>query len=179
MLDTDAITARRNPLTKSQEARKKQEAKGFDSTKRADKVYVLAIGTEDEQIYFYVGIAKDPAVRYKAHLRGIANGADLKDAYEYVRYHKLRDTLRMVVVDEDGEFTEEDWRRILLEAGHPLQNATGGVDVKRKKREADKLRATLTGQAQPLVICKGYAGYLEGAQRRANAWSDSHYNKKT
>lgn len=152
MLDQDAINERRNPTTKAQQAKAKQDVKRYAGSepRKPDQVYALVIGPEDAPIYFYVGIAKNPQQRFQQHLRGIANGADMKEAYEWVRYHKLKDTLRMEVIDAEGEFTEESWRVLLLEEGHPLQNATGGVNVKRKRRTSNDLQKALKGQEQPL-----------------------------
>ncbi len=146
MLVQQAINERRKPLTKQQQQRKTNEL-AVVSARRPDKVYGLAVGPATDPLIFYVGISKNPHTRFQAHLRGIANQADLKDAYEWVRYHRLRDTLHLIVLDPDGEFTEEDWRIILTDQGHPLQNAAGGVDCKRKNREADKLRPLLEGIA--------------------------------
>lgn len=172
MFDEEAIQARRNPLSKQQERQAKQEVKKYhDPNRRPDQVYVLAVCPEDP-IIFYVGVALDPHKRFESHKAAIDLGVDTKQAYEWVRYHKHKDTLFMMVLDEEGELTEEEWRQILLEQGYPLQNMVAGNDGKRKHRKVYEHRDLLKGKEpvpkeMPLHIQRLYAGIKE----KANALS--------
>lgn len=172
MFDEEAIQARRNPLTKQQERQAKQEVKKLSNpNKRPDQVYALAVCPEDP-IIFYIGVALDPHKRFESHKAAIALGVDMKKAYEWVRYHKHKDTLFMMVLDEEGELTEEEWRRIVEAEGHPLQNTVGGNNVKRKQRKVYKHRDLLKGKDPlPKEMPEHIERLYAGIQEKANALS--------
>ncbi len=119
---------------KIKDERKKQQEFKNSTGRQIDQVYALAVGPEECPIYFYVGIAVNPNRRWDQHRRAIEHGRDMKPAYEFARYHKFRHTLRMVVLDPEGNETETWWKNFLLSEGHPLQNVGGTVDIRRKKR---------------------------------------------
>ena len=175
IFDQNAIEERRNPLTKQQEKQKRQQvAKLHNPNRKADQVYALCV-CPDDPIIFYVGVSTDPAKRFKFHQAAIDLGVDMKKAYEWVRYHKHRDTLFMMVLDEDGELTEEEWRVIVAEQGHPLQNAVGGNDVKRKQRTADPHRPLLKGvpEVRPAGLPPHVAALYERINAKHRDWTPS------
>lgn len=180
ILDTLEVYERRNPLSKADLKKKKKELENVID-KKPDQVYALAIGSIEDPIYFYVGVSVDPIVRYAAHLRGIANPIDIKDAYEWVRYHKQRDTLHLTILDAEGEFTEEEWRLQLLELGHPLQNSTSGNDIKRKVRVVDPNIEALHGVEEYTGLSDRCALILKDMHTRTadriQAWADKTYSE--
>ena len=118
--------------------RAEQKFVAQNRTTKKDKVYALALGDPEKPIFFYVGVAFEPVARFAKHRGAIELGVDQKQAYVYCRGSALRDTLHLIVLDHDGEFSEEEWRKFLMELGHPLQNEVAGNDVKRKKNKPKK-----------------------------------------
>ena len=182
MFDKKAIEERRNALPKNLERNHKNE-KQSERVAKPDQVYALAIGDVDNPVYFYVGISTNPAVRWNAHKKAISLGADPKQAYEFVRYHKLKDTCRMVILDPEGELTEAEWVAILIKEGYPLQNEAGGVDVKRKKIERNsELTLALKGEQEKTVVVIGphYQEFLDKIKSNnlGNNWAEEFYKGK-
>src|SRR5690554_6899672 len=104
----EPVSNRRNPLSPALQRKAKQELAKFSNNKEPDQVYALALGTKDDPIIFYVGVSIHPEVRFKQHCQAIKLGADPKPAYEYARYHKQKDTLHLLILDPEGEMTEEE-----------------------------------------------------------------------
>lgn len=105
---------------------------------KLDAVYALAVRPENP-IYFYVGIAVNPAARFKKHQKDIEsstisskrNATGVKKAYEWLRHSPLGASLFLEVLDAEAAQTEEWWRSQLILAGHPIQNENKGNKVKR------------------------------------------------
>lgn len=125
-----------------------------------DQVYVLAVGPEDDPCIFYVGVTVQPHRRFCWHMAALERGVD-HAVYEWLRGDPRRDTVRMIIVDPDGEHSEEWWRQKLLSIGHPLANVYAGNQSNRKIRgktspiqklfrEINKANEHLIGSSNPI-----------------------------
>lgn len=103
-----------------------------------DFVYALALGSEESPEFIYVGVTSNPDRRFQQHLAGIASDS-VKPLYEYIRFDKRKNTLRMIILDPFGSCTEEIWRQTLLEEGYPLQNTMKGLTKKRSERQVNEI----------------------------------------
>lgn len=136
-----------------------------------NQVYALCLGPTANPTIFYVGISNDPERRFEEHQRDIADGNCSKRAYEWVRYHRQRATLHMIVLDPTGSQNEDWWIRALTDQGYELQNTVGGVKVERQRRTTNPHTALLKGTAVksgPITICQSYYERLARVRDRAS-----------
>lgn len=134
------VAARRNPLTPQMERAKMVATKKYSVPKIPDVLYhLITVRPNEVPTPFYVGITrKDRAsIREQEHLKGIANEANLKEAYVYAR--EMQDQgyeVRFEVLGyADDDFSETDLLVEYLELGYPIQQDTNKtVSIKRKKK---------------------------------------------
>lgn len=103
-------------------------------------------GPNGEPIYFYVGEAVAPDVRFKQHQRDFRNPLTTKEAYLYLQEHGITEFFYAVL---DG-VTEAQAVEELTKAGHRIYNANKGVSTTVKKRK-DHTFAKINRQAEEAI----------------------------
>lgn len=169
---------RRNALTPAMERTKKSEFTKHDkfvAVSVPNQVYIWYYVVDDEVRVCYVGKAIDPTQRFSEHRAAIKLGADVTRKYENARH--LKHELEMVVIDAEGERSENDWKAEFTEKGHALWNEVEGIETKRHKVKRTDL-PSINQSSAPLTPCKTYFDLVEGAKQLGNDWASAFYKIK-
>ena len=147
----EVIAARRNPLTPQMERAKSVALKKYSVPKIPDILYHLCLKKpfDTDCIPFYCGITrKDRAsIREQEHLKGIANEANLKEAYVFAREMQDQgfDIKFEVLGYADEDFSETDLLVEYLELGYPMQQDTNKtVSIKRQKKRVEDVAKAMS-----------------------------------
>ena len=131
------IEARRNPLSKDMERKKKMEfaaSAKYKTTHKEDFAYAFGVVDAGKPVYVYVGVSDAPDRRWEEHKAGIADRDNRKAAYVAARELQATGaTIEFWNLGPTGEFTERDFIEALLEQGHPLQQGITGNGKRRRK----------------------------------------------
>lgn len=158
---------RRNPLKKGDAKKAVLELKKaaiVEATKRPDQVYGLYWEQDGDIHFFYVGTTITPTIRFQQHCKAVKQPWNLEDKYAVWReLESAGRTIQLAVLDEEGEFTESHWCKVLRDDGHLLTNMVDGVDVKRKvtTTTTKKVLAATAPEVPVTTPCKGVLALLK------------------